>query len=83
MAHEPRVALVHGGHRTEVVVAAHQSSCSRPVRATAAHHKVGKTKNSPGFGSDLHRSLYGGKEAARRQWRFGLGWRRHEHDEDQ
>jgi hypothetical protein len=72
MAHEPRVALVHGGHRTEAAVVAHRSSYSRPVRATMAHHELGKTKkSSPGFGSDLHRSLYGGEEAPRRRWSFG------------
>jgi hypothetical protein len=76
MAHEPRVALVHGGHRIEAAVVAHQSSCSRPVRATVAQRKVGKMKkSSPGFSFDLHRSLYGGEEAARRRWSFGLGWR--------
>jgi hypothetical protein len=64
MAHEPRVALVHGGHRTEAVVVARRSSYSRPVRPTMAHHELGKTKKSSlRFISDLHRSLYGGEEA--------------------
>jgi hypothetical protein len=84
MTHEPRVALVHGGHRTEEAVVAHRSSCSRPIRATTAHREVGKTKkSSSGFGSDLHRSLYGGEETAQRWWSFGSGWRRCGHDEDQ
>jgi hypothetical protein len=75
MAHEPRVALIHGEPITEEAVVARQSSCSRPVRATVAHSEVGKTKkSSPGFGSDLHRSLYGGEEAARWWWSFGSGW---------
>jgi hypothetical protein len=66
MAHEPRVVLAHGGHRTVVAVVPRWSSCSWPVRAMVAHRKVGKTKkSSPGFGSDLHRSLYGGEEAVR------------------
>jgi hypothetical protein len=84
MAHEPRVALVHGGHRTEAVVVAQWSSCSRPVQATAARRTVGKMKkSSPVFGFDLHQSLYGGEEAARWWWSFGSGWRWREHDEDQ
>jgi hypothetical protein len=59
------VGAVHSGHRIEVVVVAHWSSRSRQVWATAAHHEVGKTKKcSSGFGSDLHRSLYDGKEVA-------------------
>jgi hypothetical protein len=67
--------VVHGGHRTKEAVVAHRSSYSRLVQATAACHEVGKTKmSSPGFGSDLHRSLYSGKEVARRRWGFGSGW---------
>jgi hypothetical protein len=84
MAHEPRVVLVHGGHRIEAAVVAHWTSCSQTVQATAAHRKLGKTKkSSPGFGSDLHRSLYGSEEVARWQWSFGFRWRWCEHDEDQ
>jgi hypothetical protein len=83
MAHEPRVALVHGGHITEAAVVARWSSCSRPVRATVANREVGKMKNSSGFGSDLHRSLYGGEEVTRRRWIFGSRWRRCGCDEDQ
>jgi hypothetical protein len=75
---------VHGGHRIEAVVVAHRSSCSRPVQATTAHHDVRKMrKSSPGFGSDLHQSLYGGKDVARRRWSFGSGWRRRGRDVDQ
>jgi hypothetical protein len=71
------VGAVHGGHRTEAAMVAHRSSCSWSVRATAARHEVGKMKeSSPGFGSDLHQSLYGGKEATRRRWSFDSGWRR-------
>jgi hypothetical protein len=84
MAHDPRVELVHGGHKIEAAVVAHRSSCSRSVRSTAAHRKVGKTKkSSPGFGSALHQSLYGTEEVARWRWSFSLGWRQHERDEDQ
>jgi hypothetical protein len=73
---------IHGGHRTEAAMVAHRSSCSRPIRATAARHEVGKTKKSlSGFSSDLHQSLYSGKEATRRRWSFGSGWRRHGRDE--
>jgi hypothetical protein len=62
-------ALAHGGPGTE---------------ATVAHHEVGKTKkSSPGFGFDLHQSLYGGKEAVRRRWTFGSRWRWRGHDGDQ
>jgi hypothetical protein len=83
MAHEPRVALVHGGHRTEEAMVAHGSSYSQPVWATVAHREVGKMKkSSPGFGSDLHRSLYGGEEVARRRWSFVLGSRWCGHDDD-
>jgi hypothetical protein len=84
MAHEPWVALDHGGHRTEEAVLAHRSSYSQLVRAMEAHREVGETKKSSlGFGSDLHRSLYNGEEAARRRWSFGSGWRHCGHDEDQ
>jgi hypothetical protein len=77
-------ALVHGGLRREAMAVAHRSSCSHPVRATAACHEVGKTKKgSPGFSSDLHRSLYGGKEAVRQWWSFGSRWRRCRRNEDQ
>jgi hypothetical protein len=70
-------SAVHGGHRIEAVVVALWSSCYRPVQATAAHREVGKMKKSSlGFGSDLHRSLYGGKEAAQQRWSFGSGWQR-------
>jgi hypothetical protein len=65
---------VHGGHRIEVVVGAHRSSYSQLVQATTARHEVGKTKkSSPGFGSDLNRSLYGGKEVTQWRWSFGSG----------
>jgi hypothetical protein len=68
-------ALVHGGPGTEATTVDHWSSCSQQVQATAAHHEVGKMKkSSPGFGSDLHRSLYGGKDVARRRWSLGSGW---------
>jgi hypothetical protein len=84
MSHEPRVTLVLCGHRTEAAVVAHRSSCSRSVRATTAHRMVGKTKKSSlGFGANLHQSLYGGEEGARRWWSFSSGWRRRDHDEDQ
>jgi hypothetical protein len=74
---------VHGGHRIEVAVVARQSSCSRSVRATVAHYEVGKMeKSSPRFNSDVHRSLYGDKEAARWRWSFGSGWRQCRWDED-
>jgi hypothetical protein len=67
--------VVHGGHRTEAAVVAHQSSYSRPVQAMVAHREVGKTKKSSlGFGSDLHQSLYGSKEVVRRRLSFGSGW---------
>jgi hypothetical protein len=46
-------------------VVAHQSSCSWPLRAMMARHEVGKMKeSSPGFSSDLLRSLYDGGGAA-------------------
>jgi hypothetical protein len=78
------VALVHGGHRIEATVVAHRSSCSWSIRAMAARRNVGKTKkSSPGFGSDLHRSLYGGEEVTRWRWSFSSGWRQSERDEDQ
>jgi hypothetical protein len=63
--------VVHGRHRIEAAAVAHQSSYSQPVWATTAHHEVGKTKkSSPGFSSDLHQSLYGGKEAVELQLRM-------------
>jgi hypothetical protein len=77
------VGMVHGGHRTEAAVVAHRSSCSRPVWAMVSHHEVAKMKKSSlGFSSDLHRSLYDGKEAARRRWSFSSGWRWCGSDED-
>jgi hypothetical protein len=44
------------GPGTEATAVAHQSSCSRPIRATTAHHEVGKMKKSSlGFGGKVAR----------------------------
>jgi hypothetical protein len=44
------------GPGIDATVVAHQSSCSRPIRATTAHHEVGKMKKSSlGFGGKVAR----------------------------
>jgi hypothetical protein len=75
IAHEPVEALAHVGLRTEEVVVAHDSSCSRLVRAMMACREVGEMKRSSlRFGSDLHRGLDGDEEAVQQRRRLGSEW---------
>jgi hypothetical protein len=81
MAHGPREMLAHGGIRTEDEAVARRSSCSRSIRAMAAHRDRGKLERRlQSCRGTAHQSLDNGEEAAR-QWRsFGSKRRRRGHD---